>query len=110
MKPSASSNDSSNNESHTRSAHHILPTASNLLAICFVILSFVKMGDKSDNTFLDEMIIFPIILFFTASVFSYSAMRAHSGRPKIEKIADMVFMIGLLSLSIIAISLVIEFY
>lgn len=97
-------------ERHTRIAHHILPTASNLLAICFVILSFVKMGDKADNTFLDEMIILPIILFFSASVLSYLAMRARVDKPKIEKMADLVFMFGLLSLSIIAVNLVIEFY
>lgn len=100
----------SSGENHTRIAHHILPTASNLLAICFVILSFVKMGEKADNTFLDEMIILPIILFFSASVLSYTAMRAKMNKPKIENIADMIFMIGLLSLSIIAISLVLEFY
>lgn len=94
----------------TRLAHHILPTSSNLLAICFVILSIVKLGDKANNTFLDEMIILPIILFFSASVLSYFAMRARSDKPKIEKTADLVFMIGLLSLSIIAVNLVIEFY
>lgn len=97
-------------ENNTRIAHHILPTASNLLAICFVILSFVKMGEKANNTFLDEMIILPIILFFGASVLSYIAMRAKTNKPKIENIADMIFMIGLLSLSVIAISLVLEFY
>lgn len=100
----------SESQPSTRLAHHILPTASNLLAICFVILSFVKMGDKAKNTFLDEMIILPIILFFSASVLSYFAMRSHKDKPKIEKTADLVFMIGLLSLSIIAVNLVIEFY
>ena len=56
------------------------------------------------------MIILPIILFFGASVLSYIAMRAKTNKPKIENIADMIFMIGLLSLSVIAISLVLEFY
>lgn len=89
--------------------HHILPTSSNLLGICFFVLSFIKIGSNSKATLLDECIILPIILFFTASVLSYTAMRSKNDKPGLERIADTVFMAGLLSLSIISVVLVLEF-
>lgn len=88
---------------------HILPTSSNLLGICFVILSFIKVGDKGHATLLDECIILPIILFFVASMLSYVSMRSSTDKPRIEHIADNVFMAGLMSLSLIAVILVLKF-
>lgn len=88
--------------------HHILPTSANLLGICFFILSYIKVGDKSHATLLDECVILPIILFFAASLLSYMSMRSENNKPRIEQSADLVFMIGLLSLSVIAVVLVLE--
>ncbi|MBC7427359.1 MAG: hypothetical protein H7336_02025 [Bacteriovorax sp.] len=89
--------------------HHILSTSANLLGICFFVLSYIKMGEKADATLLDECIIVPIILFFTASVFSYLSMRSSNDEPRFEKMADLFFMTGLLSLSIIAVILIFKF-
>ncbi|MBC7712982.1 MAG: hypothetical protein H7177_06570 [Rhizobacter sp.] len=97
------------NENQTPLTHHILPTSANLLGICFFVLSYVKMGDKADSTLLDECILLPIILFFVASVFSYIAMRSYDNRPRIERMADYFFMTGLLSLSVIAVILILKF-
>lgn len=88
---------------------HILPTSSNLLGICFVILSFIKVGDNAHTTFLDECIIIPIILFFIASMLSYISMRSSTEKPRIEHMADNIFMGGLMSLSLIAVILVLKF-
>ncbi len=90
-------------------SHHILPTSSNLLGICFVIISYIKVGNQSHATLLDECIIFPIIFFFVASLLSYMSMRSETDKPRLEHMADNIFMMGLLSLSLIAIILVLEF-
>lgn len=89
--------------------YHILPTSSNLLGICFVILSYIKVGTDPDKTLLDECVILPIILFFVASLLSYVSMRSLIEKPRIERFADNLFITGLLSLSLIAIILVLEF-
>lgn len=89
--------------------HHILPTSSNLLGICFIILSYIKVGDNANQTLLDECVILPIILFFIASLLSYISIRSSVDKPRIERLADNVFMLGLLSLSLIAVILVFEF-
>lgn len=97
------------NKKTTPLTHHILPTSANLLGICFFVLSYIKMGSSSERTILDECVVLPIILFFIASFLSYLSMRSNSDKPRIERMADMVFMSGLLSLSIIALVLVFEF-
>lgn len=89
--------------------HHILPTSSNLLGICFFILSYIRVGNQSHSTILDECVILPIILFFVASLLSYVSMRSETDKPRIERLADTIFMMGLLSLSLIAVILVLEF-
>ena len=97
------------NKKHTPLTHHILPTSANLLGICFFVLSYVRMGEKSHRTLLDESVVIPIIFFFIASLLSYMAMRSENDKPRIERMADMIFMSGLFSLSIIAFILVFEF-
>ena len=97
------------NKNNPPLTHHILPTSANLLGICFFVLSYVKMGEKADRTILDECVVIPIILFFIASFLSYMSMRSQNDKPRIEQMADMVFMAGLLSLSIIACILVFQF-
>jgi hypothetical protein len=96
-------------EQDTPLTYYILPTASNLLGICFFILSYVKMSDRASNTYLDESVIIPIILFFVASVFSYLAMRSKNDKPRLEKAADLVFMAGLLALSFLSVIMVFEY-
>lgn len=66
------------------------------------------MGEKSEVTLLDEFVILPIVLFFVASLLSYLSMRSEQNKPRIENAADLIFMFGLLSLSVIAIGLFFE--
>ena len=74
-----------------------------------MILSYIKVGDNAQVTLLDECVIIPIILFFVASMLSYISMRSESNKPRIEHMADTIFMAGLMSLSLIAIILVLKF-
>jgi hypothetical protein len=50
---------------------HILPTSSNLLGLCFVILTFIKILKVGHETLIDEIVAVAIVLFFTSSFFSY---------------------------------------
>jgi len=87
---------------------HILPTSSNLLGLCFVILSFIKIMKLGNETLIDELVAVAIILFFISSFFSYVSMRANSRVELYEKIADNIFLIGLFLLSIGAIMVAFE--
>ncbi len=98
---------SENNDTRKNISNHILPTSSNLLGLCFVILSFIKLSHLSHETILDELLSVVIVFFLTASLFSYFSIRSKSRSDFYEKVADTIFLMGLVFLS--AISLVIAF-
>ena len=81
-------------------SRHILPTSANLLGLCFVILSFIKVLKLGNETIIDELVVLAIVLFFTASFFSYVSMRSDKWAQSCEKIADTIFLIGLFILSL----------
>ena len=79
---------------------HILPTSSNLLGLCFVILTFIKILKLGHETLIDEIVATAIVLFFVSSFFSYVSMRSDRWTQSCEKIADSIFLLGLFLLSI----------
>lgn len=88
-------------------SRHILPTSANLLGLCFVLLSFIKFWARGKfETIVDELVGVAIILFLISSVFSYVSMRTRSKAEFYEKVADTIFLIGLLFLTIISVTLV----
>jgi uncharacterized membrane protein len=78
---------------------HILPTSSNLLGLCFVILSFIKILKLGNETVVDDLVVIAIVLFFISSFCSYASMRSRKWSELFEKIADTIFLIGLFLLS-----------
>jgi len=89
-------------------SRHILPTSANLLGLCFVLLSFIKISTHGGvETIVDELVGVAIIFFLFSSIFSYASMRARKKAEFYEKIADTIFLAGLVFLSMISITLVI---
>jgi hypothetical protein len=90
-------------------SRHILPTSANLLGICFVILSFIKFWTRGRvETVIDELLGVAVILFLVSSILSYASMRSKGKTEYFEKIADIIFLGGLLFLSLISVTLVFE--
>ena len=89
-------------------SRHILPTASNMLGLCFLIFSIVKVNKFAQLTLLDEMTAFSMLLFLISCLFSYASIRARSREARFERIADIFFMIGLISLTSITLIFVFE--
>lgn len=81
---------------------HILQTSSNLLGLCFVILSLIKINNIGSSTFLDELLTFPILLFFSSAILSYLSLRRNE-QPEVYEIwADRIFITGLFAIAIIS--------
>lgn len=89
-------------------AQHILPTASNLLGLCFVLLSFIKLSKFSAETILDESLGMVIFLFLSSCILSYASMRSHSNSERYEKFADIIFLIGLCCLALTSLVIIFE--
>jgi len=85
---------------------HILGASSTLLGLCFVLLSSIKLFGYADKTLIDELSGAATIFFLASSIFSYVSMRAVNRSVIYERIADMIFMMGLFFLSIVSVMLV----
>ena len=95
-----------NNKSNM--SNHILPTSSNLLGLCFVILNFIKLSKIANETIIDEISAVAIVLFFTSSLLSYVSMRSKGASESYEKTAEIIFLGGLLLLAGISVAVVLE--
>jgi hypothetical protein len=90
-------------------SRHILPTSANLLGLCFVIISFIKFWTKGGvETIIDDLVGVAVILFLFSSILSYTSMRSKRKAELFEKIADIIFLVGLVFLSLISVILVFE--
>ncbi len=78
----------------------ILNASSNLLGICFVLVTGMKLTGVSDKTFADEICLFSAFCFLCACVFSYVSMRTEREDGLFERTADYLFLGGLVSLFI----------
>ncbi len=78
---------------------HILNASSNLLGICFVIITGLKLTGMSAKTWADEFSAFAAINLLGASVLSYLSMRGNDKRAlQYENWADYMFLIALFAL------------
>ena len=89
-------------------SHHILPTAANLLGLCFVILSFMKVSGFGLETIIDELVAAAIVIFLIACFYSYASIRSQSRSDTYERIADVVFLSGLGLLAVTAVIIMFE--
>ena len=89
-------------ENNNNKSSHILTTSSNLLGICFIVLTSLKLLKLDGKTLIDEFTAVAIFMFMLSSVLSFLSLRNenHKGQ-RLEKIADIIFLIGLFSLFII---------
>lgn len=100
------------NKTNNQLSIHILPTSSGLLGICFVILSFIIVEDKTQITVIDDLILIPITAFFLASILSYFSIRQSARSQagvKLEKWADIIFIAGIFFLMAFSIALGFKF-
>lgn len=79
---------------------HILNTSANLLGLCFIVLTSIKVSKMQDSTLIDETTALAIILFMTSCILSFISMRRADDvkKDRLEKTADFIFLSGLIVL------------
>ncbi|PTS94737.1 hypothetical protein DBR11_22630 [Pedobacter sp. HMWF019] len=78
---------------------HILNTSANLLGLCFIVLTSVKVSKMGGVTVIDETAALAIFLFMISCILSFlSIRRGDAASDKLEKIADIAFLSGLIIL------------
>lgn len=86
---------------------HILSTSSNLLGFCLIVMTSLKIADRTEASILDELTGVASVLLMASCILSFQSMRtAHAARSeRLERTADAVFLGGL-SLVFLAILLI----
>ncbi|WP_029279805.1 hypothetical protein [Pedobacter borealis] len=78
---------------------HILSTSANLLGICFIVLTSLKKLALTDGSIIDEFAVAAVMFFMTSCILSFISMRRErNASQKLEKVADFVFLSGMIIL------------
>lgn len=76
---------------------HILNTSSNLLGLCFIVLTSLQVLKLKQTSVIDEFTAIATVSFMSSSFLSFLSLRSSNNRlsEKYENIADFIFMTGL---------------
>lgn len=76
---------------------HILNASSNLLGICFVVLTSMKLLKLNATTYIDELTAITMVSLMISCILSFLSIRSSisSLAKKYETIADLAFLAGL---------------
>ncbi len=87
-------------------ASHILQAAGNLIGVCLVIITGLKLSNMANSTILDKVAAIASFFFLMSIVFAYLSMRhGISSIVRHRNLADYSFLIGIVLLVIAMVSI-----
>jgi hypothetical protein len=85
-----------NDKGPRQKAPHILNASSNLLGICFVVLTSLKVLKVAKATIIDEVAAVDIVAFTASCLLSFLSLRNNNRKSyRLEQIADFIFIAGI---------------
>jgi len=84
-------------------SQHILNTSANLLGFCLIVITSLHISNYSEASLVDEFTSVIALLLIFSSLFSFLSIRTIDAKKerKLETIADYLFVIALVGISII---------
>ena len=84
---------------------HILNTSSNLLGLCFIVLTSLRLLNLQQKSIIDEVVSVCALVFMTSSILSFLSMKSKvSAKSAVyENAADYFFIAGLCILFLVII-------
>ncbi len=79
---------------------HILNASTNLLGICFVIITGLRLASANARSYADEVAWLAALLLFTSTLSAYLAIRNHGARRWQVRLADTTFIGGVCALAL----------
>jgi surface polysaccharide O-acyltransferase-like enzyme len=84
-------------------APHILNASSNLLGLCFVVLTSLKFLKLTDRTYIDETVAVALVFFMLSCILSFLSIRGNiKAGGRLEALADYLFLGGMVILFVTA--------
>jgi hypothetical protein len=87
-------------------ASHILPVSATMIGVCATLIGLVKLAEaKHGSSHVDEYAALASVMFLASALTSYLSIR-YSQRAglsyRIEQIADLIFLGGLIGITLVA--------
>jgi hypothetical protein len=87
-------------------ASHILPVSGTMIGVCATLIGLVKLAEaKHGSSHVDEYAAMAAVTFLASALTSYLSIR-YSNRTKlsfqIERMADAIFLCGLIGITLVA--------
>jgi hypothetical protein len=83
-------------ENKNDKSSHILNASSNLLGICFIVITSLQVLKLSNGTIIDEISVGAIVLFMTSVILSFLSIRRNNRSGNVlELIAEYCFIGGI---------------
>jgi uncharacterized membrane protein SirB2 len=73
----------------------ILSASTNLLGICFVLITGLRLASANVRSYADEVAWVAAALLFLAAITAYLAIRNNGARPWQIRVADAAFLAGM---------------
>lgn len=85
-------------------SHHILPNSATMVGICIMVISIVKsMGPGLTNYLVDKALAIDSLLFMISALLSFISIRLQQNTERLERWAEMIFLLGLISMTLITV-------
>jgi hypothetical protein len=78
---------------------YILSASTNLLGICFIIITGLKLANVNARSYADEVAWLAAALLFVAALNAYLSIRNQGVRTWQDQLADMAFLCGMVALA-----------
>ena len=87
-------------------ASHILPVSGTMIGVCATLIGLVKLAEtKHGSSHVDEYAAMAAVTFLASALSSYLSIRySHRTRlsVRIERMADVIFLCGLIGITLVA--------
>ena len=86
-------------------AIHIFTVSAGMVGVCLTVIGLVQIiiHSRKENTFADDLLVIDAILFLLSCLLSYWTLRKRNIKRlhKIEKVADVIFILALILMVVI---------
>lgn len=85
-------------------SHHILPNSATMVGVCIMVISIVKgMNSGMEIYLIDKALAIDSVMFMLSALLSFLSIRTDYNSVRLEGAAEIIFLLGLGSMTIITV-------
>ncbi|MDO9161952.1 MAG: hypothetical protein Q8N35_09575 [Methylococcaceae bacterium] len=85
-------------------SQHILPNSATMVGVCIMVISIVKSQPSDLVSYLiDKALAIDSVLFTVSALLSFLSIRLERSTVHLERWAEVIFIVGLVSMTLIAV-------